>query len=148
MPTVIAQLAVDAHDPLALARWWAEVLGWQTDENDQDQVEAPDEIAVVPPPQDPTAGIGPGGTAMGSLLFLRVPDDKVVKNRLHLDLRPADGSSQEAELARLLAHGARRVDVGQGPDATWHVLADPEGNEFCLLRSTPSRLAEIVAAQD
>jgi hypothetical protein len=146
MPTVIAQLCIDTHDPLALARWWAEVLGWATDEEEGD--DSADEIAVVPPPQEPAAGIGPGGPAMGSLLFLRVPDDKIVKNRLHIDLRPTDGSSQEAELARLLAHGARRIDVGQGPDATWHVLADPEGNEFCLLRSTPARLAELVAAED
>lgn len=143
MPTVIAQLCVDAHDPLTLARWWADVLGWEVDEEEGD--ETADEVAVLPP--SAATGIGPGGPAMGSLLFLRVPDDKERKNRLHLDVRPGDGSSQEAELARLLAHGARRVDVGQGPDATWHVLADPEGNEFCLLRSTPARLAEIVAAE-
>jgi hypothetical protein len=58
-----------------------------------------------------------------------------VKNRLHLDLR-ADGSTTAGELARLLELGARRVDVGQGPDVTWTVLADPEGNEFCLLQRT------------
>ncbi len=82
------------------------------------------------------------------LLFLRVPEDKAVKNRLHLDLRPQDGSDQAAELERLLAMGARRVDVGQGSDVTWVVLADPEGNEFCLLRSTPSDLAAEDAAAE
>jgi hypothetical protein len=66
---------------------------------------------------------------------VKVPEKKTVKNRLHLDLR-ADGNSTEDELARLLALGARRADVGQGPDVTWVVLTDPEGNEFCLLRRT------------
>ncbi len=63
---------------------------------------------------------------------LAVPEGKVVKNRLHLDLR-ADGLATGDELDRLLALGARRTDVGQGPDSSWVVLADPEGNEFCLL---------------
>jgi len=65
------------------------------------------------------------------LLFLRVPEEKAVKNRLHLDLRPAD---QAAEVARLEGLGARRVDVGQGTRVSWVVLADPDGNEFCVLR--------------
>ena len=64
-----------------------------------------------------------------------VPETKTVKNRLHLDLR-ADGMPTADELVRLLALGARRVDVGQAPDATWVVLSDPEGNEFCLLSRT------------
>ena len=68
------------------------------------------------------------------LLFLKVPDDKCVKNRLHLDLRPVD---QVAEVDRLKSLGAHRVFVGQGDDASWVVLADPEGNEFCVLRSVP-----------
>ena len=71
---------------------------------------------------------------------------KTVKNRLHLDVRPADGSDQKTELARLIELGARPVDIGQG-DVAWHVLADPEGNEFCLLRSTPSQVAAILAAR-
>ncbi len=66
----------------------------------------------------------------------------MVKNRLHLDLRPADSSDQESEFARLLALGATSVDIGQG-EVPWHVLADPEGNEFCLLRSTPAQLAAM-----
>jgi hypothetical protein len=87
----------------------------------------------------------PDGSGQG-LLFLRVPEGKAVKNRLHLDLRPADGTDQAAELERLLDLGATPVDIGQG-DVTWHVLADPEGNEFCLLRSTPSQLAALLAAE-
>ena len=75
------------------------------------------------------------------LLFLRVPEPKTVKNRLHIDLRPDD---QAAEVARLERLGARRVDVGQGADVSWVVLADPEGNEFCVLRPlTPEELASV-----
>jgi catechol 2,3-dioxygenase-like lactoylglutathione lyase family enzyme len=129
MGLVMSQLCVDAEDSHALARWWSQVLGWPV-------VEDEDELAVEPPD-----GIGV------SLLFVRVPERKQVKNRLHLDLRPPDGSDQATELARLLELGAVPVDVGQGPDVTWHVLADPEGNEFCLLRSTPSQLAALLAAE-
>ena len=105
-------LTVDAHDPEALGRFWAALLGWELEVDDDGDV-------VVQ---------GEGGSP---LLFLGVPDEKVVKNRLHLDLRPDD---QEAEVARAEALGARRVDIGQGEE-TWVVLADPEGNEFCILRS-------------
>jgi catechol 2,3-dioxygenase-like lactoylglutathione lyase family enzyme len=124
MSLVVSQLTVDAQDPLALARWWAEVLGWQVVEEDVD------EIALQPP-----------GAAATEWLFCRVPEAKQGKNRLHVDLRPRDGSDQAAELARLRALGAITVDVGQGADVTWHVLADPEGNEFCLLRRTPAEVA-------
>jgi catechol 2,3-dioxygenase-like lactoylglutathione lyase family enzyme len=124
MPLLISQLAIDATDPAAQARWWREVLGGRIDDGDPDEV-----------------GLALEG-GLPELLFLRVPEAKSVKNRLHLDVRPPDGSDQETELRRLLDLGARRVDVGQGPDVTWVVLADPEGNEFCLLRSTPSELAE------
>jgi hypothetical protein len=70
--------------------------------------------------------------ALGWHRPLDEPDGKTVKNRLHLDLRPKD---QAAEVARLEALGARRVDVGQAADVTWVVLADPDGNEFCVLRA-------------
>lgn len=130
MTIVVSQLTIDSTHPDALARWWAQALGWRvvTDPDDDEGVE------LFPPD---------GGTGW---LFLRVPDAKTVKNRLHLDLRPQNGSSQAAELERLLGLGARKVDIGQG-DVTWHVLADPEGNEFCLLRSTPDELAAILATQ-
>ncbi|WP_298456848.1 VOC family protein [uncultured Cellulomonas sp.] len=127
MPLVISQLAVDALDPLAQATWWQGVVGGTLDAADDD------EVAVQL------------GSGLPELLFLRVPEAKSVKNRLHLDVRPPDGSDQAHELARLLAHGARRVDIGQG-DVPWVVLADPEGNEFCLLRSTPAQLAAAQAA--
>ncbi|MEJ3746568.1 VOC family protein [Actinomycetes bacterium KLBMP 9797] len=108
-------LVVDARDPARLARWWAEALGYQI------TYEKPDEVEIRR-----TSGELPG------LVFVPVSDGKTVKNRLHIDLRPAD---QAAEVERLVDMGARHVDVGQADDATWVVLADPEGNEFCVLRA-------------
>ena len=108
------QTMVDARDPQMLAQWWADALGWVFVGADPEEFEiraAPDRL--------------PG------LLFAAVPEAKTIKNRLHLDFRPAD---QAAEVERLLALGARRVDVGQ-VDASWVVLEDPEGNEFCILSS-------------
>lgn len=117
MTSRFATLAVDALDPPLVARFWCAVLGWEVTDDD------PDGMTIAAPDRT-----GP------TLDVLRVPagETKTVKNRLHLDLT-ADGSSTEDELARLLDLGARRVDVGQAPDVTWVVLADPEGNEFCLL---------------
>jgi hypothetical protein len=132
MPLVVSPVSIDAHDPAALAAWWAEALGWRVvidEEPDEDEIE-----------------IEPGDGSATSWLFLRVPEGKSVKNRVHPDVRPPDGSDQATELRRLLDLGATRVDIGQG-DVPWHVLADPEGNEFCLLRSTPSQLAAASAAQ-
>ena len=112
-------MCIDTTDPGKLAEFWAAALGWRrTYEHD-------DEVVLEPPAGSPEDGVVP------DLLFLRVPEDKSSKNRLHLDLRPAD---QSAEVARLEALGARRTDVGQGPDVGWVVLADPDGNEFCVLR--------------
>ena len=76
----------------------------------------------------------PENTGFPDILFLKVPDSKVVKNRLHLDLLPDD---QEMEVARLEKLGAKRIDIGQNsdPDTTWVVMTDPEGNEFCILRA-------------
>ena len=127
MPSRWQCVVVDASDPAGEARWWAEVLGWRlTYEDDQ-------ECVLEPAAGSPEDGVSP------DLLFIRVPESKSGKNRLHIDLRPDD---QTVELARLLALGARRVDIGQG-EASWVVLADPEGNEFCLLRAlTPEEAAE------
>ncbi len=116
----IQSTAIDARDPAVQGRFWAEVLGWRITEDE------PDEVALEPPAGSPEDGIVP------DLLFLAVPEGKTVKNRLHLDLRPED---QAAEVARIEALGATRVDIGQGEDVTWVVLADPEGNEFCVLRA-------------
>ena len=106
------QLIVDAVDPVALGTWWASALGWVIVNDDPEDFE-----------------IRPARERLPGLLFARVPEPKVAKNRLHLDLRPAD---QAAEVSRLLDLGATHADVGQGAE-TWVVLADPEGNEFCVL---------------
>jgi hypothetical protein len=113
-------LCVDAADPDAIARFWEAALGWRR------TFDEPDEVVLEPPAGSAEDGVAP------DLLFLRVPESKTVKNRLHIDLRPDD---QAAEVARLEGLGARRVDVGQAPDVSWVVLADPEGNEFCVLRA-------------
>lgn len=115
-------VCVDAADPRLLADFWQAALGWRRTHDTED------EVALEPPAGSPEDGIAP------DLLFLRVPEGKTVKNRLHLDLRPLD---QAAEVARLETLGARRVDVGQ-QDASWVVLADPEGNEFCVLSALPA----------
>jgi Glyoxalase-like domain len=112
-------LCVDSPDPKNIASFWEAALGWRRTFDEEDQ------IVLEPPEGSPEDGLVP------DLLFLRVPEGKTVKNRLHLDLRPKD---QLAEVARLEALGARRVDVGQGADVTWVVLADPDGNEFDVLR--------------
>ena len=111
----IDSLAIDARDPEALARWWQQVLGGE----------------VVREQETVPRLVGAPGCP--PLDFLRVDDPKVAKNRLHLDLRPDD---QAAEVARLEALGATRVDVGQGDDVPWVVLTDPEGNELCVLAAT------------
>jgi predicted enzyme related to lactoylglutathione lyase len=108
-------LVVDSRDPARLARWWAEALAYTI------TYEKPEEVEIRSAPD-----------ALPGLIFVPVPESKAVKNRLHIDLRPDD---QEAEVERLVNMGARHVDVGQPPDATWVVLADPEGNEFCVLRA-------------
>jgi catechol 2,3-dioxygenase-like lactoylglutathione lyase family enzyme len=124
-------VCVDTNDPDKLARFWADVLGWRRTFEDAD------EVVLEPPAGSREDGVVP------DLLFLRVPEPKSVKNRLHVDLRPDD---QQAEVARLEGLGAQRVSVGQGSDgsdASWVVLADPEGNEFCVLRAlTAEELAQ------
>lgn len=123
MTSQFAVLCVDCVDPKPLALFWCEILGW--DIVDQDETG----LSI-----SPANDVGP------RIDFYPVPEAKVGKNRLHIDLR-ADGCSTADELDRLLALGARRVDVGQGPAVTWVVLADPEGNEFCLLSRTVQQFA-------
>ena len=115
-------LTVDAHNPKALAEFWAEVLGWSIGE-DGDEIGWWIERELGDPKK----------TGFPDILFLKVPDSKIVKNRLHLDLRPDD---QVAEVARLEKLGAKKIEIGQSadPDTTWVVMADSEGNEFCILR--------------
>ena len=120
-------LCIDTTDPAQLADFWQAALGWRR------TYEADGEVVLEPPAGGREDGVVP------DLLFLKVPEAKSGKNRLHLDLRPLD---QAAEVARLEGLGARRVDVGQGSEVSWVVLADPDGNEFCVLRPlTPEELA-------
>ena len=107
------QVIVHSLDPAALGQWWAEALGWVVVYSSEDEFEVRPERDRLP-----------------ALDFVRVDEPKKSKSRLHLDFRPDD---QDAEVARLIAHGAQRVDIGQG-EQSWVVLADPEGNEFCILR--------------
>jgi len=120
-------MVVDCHDPHGQARFWAAVLDYHVVRVDDEQVEiAP--WPVEPPDLGARVRSGP---IVPTVVFVAVPEGKQVKNRLHFDVRPADGG-YEAELDRLTGLGARRADIGQG-EQPWVVLADPEGNEFCLL---------------
>ena len=108
----LEEIVVDCRDSASLARWWQTALGWQIIDEEDGAVE----LAQAP-----------GQTP--SIMFIQVTEPKTGKNRLHLDWVPDD---QQAEVDRLVGLGASRVDLGQG-DASWVVLADPEGNEFCVL---------------
>ncbi|HEX3714901.1 MAG TPA: VOC family protein [Trebonia sp.] len=118
-------LCIDSPHPRRTAEFWEAALGWRRTYDTETQV------ALEPPAGSPEDGVSP------DLLFLKVPEAKTVKNRLHLDLRPRD---QQAEVARLEALGACRTDVGQG-NKSWVVLADPDGNEFCVLEPLPAETA-------
>jgi len=123
MTSKLTEIAVDCADPRALARFWCSVLAYEVrDEEDG---------LVTIGPAAPAAGEDSIGPVPPTLTFARVPEGKTVKNRLHLDVNPTDREQAE-EVRRLLDLGARHADVGQG-DASWVVLADPEGNEFCVL---------------
>jgi predicted enzyme related to lactoylglutathione lyase len=118
MANRITSLCIDGTDVERLAAFWTQVLGWQVTDRDEECVR-----------------IQESADARLAIDFCRVPDGpKRGKNRLHIDVNATD-RDQAGELERLLALGARPADIGQGEDVTWHVLADPEGNEFCLLRS-------------
>ncbi len=125
MTSKFTELAIDCAEPKRLAEFWCSVLGYEV------QDEEPGVVAIGSPlvPE----GKMRAGPVPPVLTFARVPEGKTVKNRLHLDVNPTD-SEQDDEVRRLLDLGARYVDVGQG-DVSWVVLADPEGNEFCVLAS-------------
>jgi hypothetical protein len=124
MTSKFTELVIDCADPHALAQFWCSVLGYEVREEEDGLVsigspavpEGKDRIGPVPP----------------ALTFGRVPEGKAVKNRLHPDVNPTD-RDQDEEVRRLLDLGARHADVGQTGDESWVVLADPEGNEFCVL---------------
>ena len=122
MTLKIQAVTIDAHDPRALAEFWAEALGWKIGEGVNEI-----EVWIERELGDPR------NTGFPDILFLKNSTEKSGKNRLHLDLRPDD---QAAEVTRLEKLGAKKIDIGQSaePTCTWVVMADPEGNEFCVLR--------------
>ncbi|GAA3521285.1 hypothetical protein GCM10022234_16440 [Aeromicrobium panaciterrae] len=117
MPVRLHHIVIDAHDLPALAQFWADALGWSV-------LSAREREVIVGPSLDAPVGL---------CLMPAGQTQKTVKNRVHLDLTTTDGD-REAEIERLVGLGATRVDVGQGSDVDWVVMADPEGNEFCVVR--------------
>lgn len=138
MTAYISHTTVDCHNAYALSEWWKQVLGY---------VDVPDDPNL--PGHEECMIQSPDGSH--SVLFIEVPDEKVVKNRIHFDLRPSEGTRDE-EAARILVLGATEIDDQRdhyGPGIGWVVMADPEGNEFCVLRSVAERDAhEAAAASD
>jgi predicted enzyme related to lactoylglutathione lyase len=124
MPTRLVHLVIDAAEPTRLARFWAAALDWEI------AVDEPDEAAV-----QPRGYRYPDPVAL-PLVFVPVTEAKTVKNRVHLDLATESAEQQAAEVDRLLGLGAMHADIGQG-QVPWVVLADPEGNEFCVLEPRP-----------
>ncbi|WP_028815169.1 VOC family protein [Streptomyces flavidovirens] len=119
----VRHITFDAHDPYAVAEFWSHLTGYKL-------LDAPGDDEVLIDPEQPEV---PG------LLFIRVPDGKTVKNRVHLDIQPPRGT-RDAEVERLAALGARIVSDRRTEDGLgWVVMADPEGNEFCVERSTEER---------
>jgi predicted enzyme related to lactoylglutathione lyase len=129
MTVRLQNVSIDSLDPSRLASFWAEVLGWRVTSDDGE------EVVLEPPAGSRDEGVVP------DLVFIVAPDGHAVKNRVHVDLRPDD---QLAEVQRLVAMGATHVDIGQPSDCTWVVLADLEGNEFCVLRAfTEEEMASL-----
>ena len=130
MVSRLTELSLDCADPERLARFWCAVLGWQVVATGRDLVE------ISPGPLDDAARLAAvrAGAVVPTLVLARTPEPKSVKNRVHLDVSPVD-RTHEQEVARLLELGAAHADVGQSGQESWTVLADPEGNEFCVLRS-------------
>jgi Glyoxalase-like domain len=126
-------VVVDCQDVRKQAAWWAEALDWRIiHESDEECVIIPSWVDERAMQETPWERVGPG------MVFVPVPEGKIVKNRLHIDLAPHTSQDRDAEITRLERLGAQRVSVGQGDEASWTVLADPEGNEFCVLSSRES----------
>ncbi len=118
----IGYVTIDSHDPHLIAKFWADLLNWKITESFELG-------AMLENPDNETSD-----QKFLPILFYKNPDEKVVKNRIHFDLQP---DNQELEVARIEKLGGKRIEIGQSldPNTTWVVMADPEGNEFCVLKS-------------
>jgi catechol 2,3-dioxygenase-like lactoylglutathione lyase family enzyme len=131
MTSRISHTTIDAHNAYTQSIWWSQVLGMKEDPDDPNEP-GHEECLII------------SADGRQQLLFIEVPEGKQVKNRIHFDLRPTDRTRDE-EIEWVIALGANQVADRRNADGTgWMVLADPEGNEFCILRSE----AEIAAARD
>jgi hypothetical protein len=125
----VLTVTFDCADPYGLAEWWSRATGWPL----VDSEPGDDAVQLDPPPDRPH---------QSPLLFLRVPEGKTAKNRVHLDVVPTDGRTRDEEVDRLIALGAKPYEDHRRPDGSgWMVLLDPEGNEFCVCRSPAERAA-------
>jgi hypothetical protein len=130
----IQTVTFDCADPWGLARWWSQATGWPLVDS-----EPGDDEVMLDPPAD--------GRHQPPLLFIRVPEGKTVKNRLHLDVTPTEGRTRDEEVERLIALGAKPYADHRNPDGTgWMILLDPEGNEFCVCRGAAEREAGTAAS--
>jgi predicted enzyme related to lactoylglutathione lyase len=125
MTSRLVALCFDANDPLRLARFWANALHWEIDDEPSDEI-----------------GLVPTDDTRFRIEFQAVPEHKAGKNRIHLDLTSTSIDDQRETVERLVELGARHIDIGQGPDDKHVVLADPEGNEFCVIEPDNSFLAD------
>ena len=130
MASRLTEISLDCHDPDRLADFWTAALDWVVLDREPGLVE----IGPVRANDQELLDAVRSGPVPPTMFLAAVEEGKVVKNRMHLDLSPVDRSRDE-EVERLLALGATRADVGQSGQESWVVLADPEGNEFCVLRS-------------
>lgn len=137
------QICVDAHDPHAQADWWAQTLGWEVEPSDEAFIRSMVEQGFAADADTMThrgvlvwregQAVNPPPDLAGAprLLFQAVPEPKVVKNRAHLDVR-LDGDDKDAIREALIERGAAYVSTHRQGPHTWHVMTDPEGNEFCI----------------
>ncbi|HEV2796919.1 MAG TPA: VOC family protein [Nocardioides sp.] len=130
MASRLTEISLDCHDPDRLAEFWTAVLDWVVIHHEPGLVE------IGPAGRDDGALLDAvrSGPVAPTMFLAAVPEGKVAKNRVHFDVSPID-RSQDEEVDRLLGLGASHADVGQTGEESWVVLADPEGNEFCVLRS-------------
>jgi hypothetical protein len=123
----IRTVTFDCAEPRELAQWWGRLTGWAINESESDD----EEVFLQPPPDQ---------RARPTLLFIKVPEGKAVKNRLHLDMWPVGDRTREQEVERVLGLGAKPYEDHRNPDGTgWMTLLDPEGNEFCIVRGRAER---------